>query len=242
MSELAQWLSSGDQVSGISSGALCFPNCLLGACISFSHSSSSAPTPRLSPLHLQGGRPAHLSRPAPPPSGVPTAGWSLKSVSLSPRLPCLSLSSMGLGLAMFSVNPACHCCPLWAPTLFIFSSHDWHSSLHGSSTQQVFRVEFSFFSLTKVYLIRLMVSNDTSLWEIEPAISLKNQSLRFFTTWKLRGFATFSQASGDPGSPQTPSHPHRRSTQHTHQHGHQRHTPRHLVQGSVNYSKNWIQP
>lgn len=26
-------------------------------------------------------------------------------------------------------------------------------------------------------------------------------------TWKLRGFATFSQASGDPGSPQTPPAP-----------------------------------
>lgn len=26
-------------------------------------------------------------------------------------------------------------------------------------------------------------------------------------TWKLRGFATFSQASGDPGSPHTPPPP-----------------------------------
>lgn len=121
---------------------------------------------------FRGGRSAHLSRPTPPPSGAPTAEWSLKSASLSPRLHCLSLSSLGWGLAMFSVNPACHCCPLWAQTLFFvffFSSHDWHSSLRGSSTQQVFRVEFSFFSLTKVYLIRLMVSNDTSLCEIEPA-------------------------------------------------------------------------
>ena len=213
-----------------SSRGLCFLNSLLDGCLSFSHNSSSAPTPHLLALHLQGQevRPSLQARAA---SFRSAHRWGSQAASVSPA-------------------PVSHC-PRWGEVRlcspnFFPPKHHWHSSLHGSSTHQVLRVEFSFFSLMKVYLIRLMVSDDTSLrnqTSLGTATSLKNQ--RLFTK------STHGSSEALPLSlklrvtletPKSPPRPAETHSTHPPTQAPKIGKQRYLLQGGVNCFKIWIQP
>ena len=245
----------GRQVNRISSRGLCFLNSLLGGCISFSHNSSSAPTPHLPALHLQGRevRPCLKAHAA---SFRSAHRWGSQAVSVSPgpvsRCPRWGEVRLCSPHRWFTLPATA--APVSTDSGYFFfqaityspPNHDWHSSLHGSSTHQVFGVEFSFFSLTKVYLIRLMVSNATSLrnqTSLGTATSLKNQ--RLFTK------STHGRSEALPLSLklrvtlETPKSPPRPAETHS------THPPtqapkickqRYLLQGGVNCFKIWIQP